>query len=95
MDLNLANSLPKIDMSTKFDNPNKVDVHSAIVVVGQYRYMVVGYMDPEAHTNLNLLEVCPEVPWRGELAVFSIGKQVRVLSRTVGPKRILRKAIKL
>ncbi|KDR66686.1 hypothetical protein GALMADRAFT_216898 [Galerina marginata CBS 339.88] len=92
---NQVNKLPTIDVSTKFQNTNDVDLHTAVVVVDEHRYMVVAYMDPQAPINLNLLEDCPEVEWRGELAIFSLGTRVRLHARPSGSIKILRKAINL
>uniref|UniRef100_A0A8H7Y2U8 Uncharacterized protein n=1 Tax=Psilocybe cubensis TaxID=181762 RepID=A0A8H7Y2U8_PSICU len=49
--------IPQINVSEKFSNPNKVAVKSAMVSVGQHRYLLVGYFDPAMPPNLKLREI--------------------------------------
>ena len=52
------NQLPWItNLSHTFSNPNNLPVHTAIVVAGDYCYLILGYFNHNLDINLNLLEI--------------------------------------
>ena len=79
-----------------FANKNHVHIHSSTIIVSgeKERYIVYSYFDKAVNINVNLSEICPHNPWKGELIIFSLGKRVRLLSRPSGPKATLERAIK-
>ena len=88
------NTLPIVDTSACFSNHGAIPCHSAKVIVGRHSYLIVGYMDPEKEANANLFDIMSHIAYRGELIVFSIGRNVRLLSRPNGGHLMLQ-AIRL
>lgn len=93
VDPNVRDILPTIDVASRFMNFNNAPIYSTIVSVDHRRFLVVGYFDILAPQNLNVKDIFPHLPWYGELAVFSIGKRVRLLSRPAGNRYVIGKAI--
>jgi hypothetical protein len=75
------NLFPGVDMRKTFANPGNQLMHTAVIIMGDKRFMVIGYFDERVNINVNLLPACPETPWRGELAIFSLGSRIRLLRR--------------
>lgn len=86
---------PSIDTSFHFLNPNNVPIQSVVVSIDRHRYLVVGYFDQQLPPNLSLHEIFPHLAWHGELAVFSLGRRMRILSRPTGARYLVHKAISL
>lgn len=84
--------VPEI-FSSHFQNPNIVPLNSVIVCNGRYRYMVVGYYDEALSINRALKHVRKRITWRGEVALLSLGQYVPVLSKPVGSKVAIRRAV--
>jgi hypothetical protein len=64
-------------------------VHRCIVSLSGTRFLIYGYTnpDPSAPTNELLFALKPGTIWRGEVAVFVLGKRVPLLSRPQSVRR--------
>lgn len=76
-----------------FANPHNAPVHTSTVVVGHQKYLVVGYFDASLPANFNLRPFCPNLIWRGEIAILSLGRRVRVRARPTGTQTEMQQAI--
>ncbi|KAF9035500.1 hypothetical protein BJ165DRAFT_1533498 [Panaeolus papilionaceus] len=92
--LNLRD-LPVVNTATHFDNINNEPILSATVIHQKQRYLVIAFYDSTLDMNQSLLSIDAEVQWRGELAIFSIGTRVTLLSRPKGCQQAIREVVRM
>lgn len=95
IDADRPSELPLIDTSVHFSNVNHTPIQSVVVSVDRHRYLVMGYFDQQLPQNLNVHEIFPYLAWHGEIVVFSLGRRTRILSRPLGARYMIHKAIAL
>lgn len=71
--------------------PSKV--HRALVIVGNRRFMIYGYFQPEADINATISKIKPSSIWRGDIVLFSLGRHVPFLSRPGAGRKVLNRAV--
>jgi hypothetical protein len=86
-----------VDTSPYFKASDKITdlpIHRCRVIVEKYHLLVVGYVDDELQPNRLLSLIKPSSVWKGELALFQLGKLVPTLSTIRCPTRFLLAAIR-
>lgn len=68
------------------------DIHRAVVMVADIRFLIYGFLDPQADPNQLLLTIKPSSIWQGELIVFVLGTRVPIRAQPKAISRALHEA---
>lgn len=68
------------------------DIYRAVVKVADVRFLIYGFLDPQAIPNQLLLTIKPSSIWQGELAVFVLGTRVPIHAQPKAVSRALHEA---
>jgi hypothetical protein len=71
----IARTVPDVDTQPFFLNHFNVEVHRVIVVVNTLTFVVYGYNDSRYARNMSIAKLKRTTVWRGEVAVFYVGKR--------------------
>lgn len=97
-----GHQVPAIDCRQWFANPNQIPLRQTLVKFRRRTFLLIFYYDTCVCINASISGFvdfglgnnisCPT--WRGEVAIFELGRQVFFLGRP-GSKDILRKVLRL
>lgn len=68
------------------------NIYRAVVKVADIRFLIYGFLDPQAIPNQLLLTIKPSSIWQGELVVFVLGTHVPIRAQPKAISRALHEA---
>jgi hypothetical protein len=94
--VNDLDNVPLVDVDAYFRASPRIaqlPLYHCSVIIDKYQLLVVGYVDDQLDPNHFLSLIGPSTLWRGELALFQLGKRVPTLSTISCPTRFVCAAI--